>query len=109
MNSESFEAAVSRLLDGDISPEDFSELERYLEGSAEARARYMEFVDLHNVLDLELSMPGAWVWNTSPRFSGPLRSCSNEDFPYAPVIPQSAISPISKINAPGARFRENRG
>jgi len=54
---EAFEAAVSRYLDGHCSPEEFAELEDYLANSEEARELFLDHIDLHNVLDLELSMP----------------------------------------------------
>ncbi|NWK55805.1 FecR domain-containing protein [Verrucomicrobiaceae bacterium N1E253] len=53
MTPEAFEAAVSQLLDNDLSAEGFAELEHYLQHSPEARQKYLEFVDMHNVLDLE--------------------------------------------------------
>ncbi|MFC7338750.1 LamG-like jellyroll fold domain-containing protein [Haloferula chungangensis] len=57
MTEGEFEAKVSRYLDGELSPRDFAELEKYLESSEEARASYLDQIDLHNVLDLELSTP----------------------------------------------------
>ncbi|MBK1825552.1 LamG-like jellyroll fold domain-containing protein [Haloferula rosea] len=57
MKSGEFELAISRYLDGTISPEEFAELEEYLANSEEARELYLDYVDVHNVLDLEISMP----------------------------------------------------
>ena len=57
MKSGELELAISRYLDGTISPEDFAELEEHLANSEEARELYLDHVDLHNVLDLEISMP----------------------------------------------------
>ncbi|MEP4077182.1 LamG-like jellyroll fold domain-containing protein [Haloferula sp.] len=57
MKKEAFEMAISRYLDDEISPEEFHELEEFLESSKEAREHYLEFVDLHNAMDLEVSLP----------------------------------------------------
>ncbi|MCP5535752.1 MAG: FecR domain-containing protein [Akkermansiaceae bacterium] len=54
MNNAVFESNLSRALDRDLSPGEFADLERHLIASREARLRYMEYVDLHTVLDLEL-------------------------------------------------------
>ena len=54
MTPDVFEFYLSRVLDWDLSPEEFAELEQHLTDSPEARARYMEYADLHTVLDLEL-------------------------------------------------------
>lgn len=64
MNPSDFESALIGLLDGEISPEDFAELKVYLADSADARMRYLDFAELHNLLELELSarpviQPGA--------------------------------------------------
>ncbi|MGB0993503.1 MAG: LamG-like jellyroll fold domain-containing protein, partial [Akkermansiaceae bacterium] len=45
---------MSRALDQDLTPGEFFEFEQHLTSSPEARARYMEYVDLHTILDLEL-------------------------------------------------------
>lgn len=55
MTPEAFQNALSALLDNDLTPEQFTELEQYLQASQQARAQYLEYVDLHNVLDLELA------------------------------------------------------
>lgn len=54
MNDELFESYLSRSLDRDLTAQEFAELEQHLIGSPEARARYLEYVDLHTVLDLDL-------------------------------------------------------
>ncbi len=55
MTPEDFENALSGLLDNDLTPEQFDELQKYLQNSQQARAQYLDYVDLHNVLDLELA------------------------------------------------------
>jgi len=54
MSPRDFETAVSRLLDGDLSAGEFAQLESHLRASAGARARYLDCIDLHNLLQLEL-------------------------------------------------------
>jgi ferric-dicitrate binding protein FerR (iron transport regulator) len=54
VNNEVFESLLSRVLDRDLSLREFAELEQHLTESPESRARYIEYVDLHAVLDLEL-------------------------------------------------------
>lgn len=64
MSPSDFETAVFRLLDGELPPEDFTELRDHLAESADARKLYLDYAELHNVLDLELAshpvvQPGA--------------------------------------------------
>ncbi|MBT8038443.1 MAG: hypothetical protein KJO21_12960 [Verrucomicrobiae bacterium] len=54
MNQGQFETLLSRALDNDLTAEEFATFEQQLASSPEARARYLEAVDLHNLLDLEL-------------------------------------------------------
>jgi len=65
MNNEVFESYLSLALDRDLSPAEFHEFEQYLISSPEARARYMEYVDLHTVLDLELAKSAPELPGTS--------------------------------------------
>lgn len=60
MTTEVFINYLSRLMDHDLSQEEFAELERHLASSPEARARYREYVNLHSALDLEF-VPAARV------------------------------------------------
>ncbi len=53
MSPDEFDSALSLLMDNEISPEAFAELEGHLSGSEEARRRYMDVVDLHQLLRLE--------------------------------------------------------
>ena len=55
MSPQEFESALSLLFDGELEPATFARLEEFLMSSTEARQRYLEYVDLHNVLDLKLS------------------------------------------------------
>lgn len=48
---------IWRLFDGDLTPEEFALLERNLEADPEARARFLEQVGLHNLLDKKFSTP----------------------------------------------------
>jgi len=57
MSPSDFESSAFRLLDGDLPQEKLAELEEHLESSAEARKRFLEFAELHSVLELELSSP----------------------------------------------------
>jgi ferric-dicitrate binding protein FerR (iron transport regulator) len=57
MNRSEFESALSRLFDADLDPAEFERLERHLLSSAEARARYLEALELQNALELELAQP----------------------------------------------------
>ena len=55
MSPQEFETALSLLFDGELDPATFARLEEFLMSSAEARQCYLEYVDLHNVLDLKLA------------------------------------------------------
>lgn len=57
MNPENENDRIWRLLDGELTPEEFALLERDLEASPEARARFLDHVDLHNLLDKKFSTP----------------------------------------------------
>jgi anti-sigma factor RsiW len=57
MNPESDEDRVWQWFDGDITPEEFAKLERSLEDCPEARARFLDQVDLHNLLGQKFSIP----------------------------------------------------
>lgn len=50
MNHENDNGQIWRLFDGDLTEEEFARLERNLEESAEARTRFLEHVDLQNLL-----------------------------------------------------------
>ncbi len=65
MNPDLFASYMSRLMDRDLSPDEFSQLEQYLESSPEARAEYLDYVDLHNVINLKLNNDGLPQLNTS--------------------------------------------
>lgn len=54
MNDEQFSSYLSRALDRDLSSTEFAEFELHLLHSPDARKRYAEYVDLHNILELEL-------------------------------------------------------
>ncbi|MBT8044468.1 MAG: FecR domain-containing protein, partial [Verrucomicrobiae bacterium] len=54
MNDGQFESYLSRVLENDLSAEEFAEFERHLASSPEARAQYLDAVDVHNLLDLSL-------------------------------------------------------
>lgn len=56
MKPEVFESYLSRALDRDLTAEEFAEFEQELIASPEARALYLEYVDVHTVLDLELNI-----------------------------------------------------
>lgn len=55
MKEEIFRSYLSRLFDNDLSEKESVELEKYLESSAEARAIYLERVNLQNIMELELA------------------------------------------------------
>jgi hypothetical protein len=55
VNPEDDNGRIWRLFDGDLTAEEFARLERNLEESAEARARFLEHVDLHNLLGQKFS------------------------------------------------------
>ncbi|MGJ8642709.1 MAG: LamG-like jellyroll fold domain-containing protein [Luteolibacter sp.] len=55
MTPAEFDVCLSRLFDGELSTEEFSSLEQHLTSNAEARRQYLDYVDLHNILELELS------------------------------------------------------
>lgn len=57
MNSENENDRIWRLFDGELTPEEFALLERDLEANPEARARFLDHVDLHNLLDKKFSTP----------------------------------------------------
>ena len=57
MNPETHDDRIWRLFDGDLTPEEFTGLEQHLEESPEARARFLEHVDLHNLLDQKFATP----------------------------------------------------
>ena len=57
MNPEAGEDFIWRLFDGELSPDEFAKLERSLEESPEARDRFLEQVDLHNLLGQKLCTP----------------------------------------------------
>lgn len=54
MNRETFEDYLSRLVDNQLSSAEFAELEQYLISNPEARAEYMEYMDMQNLLLLEM-------------------------------------------------------
>lgn len=56
MNESQFQNQLWRLIDGDLSPEEFAELEKYLSSNPEARAMFIEQIELHNILELGLSV-----------------------------------------------------
>ncbi|BCX49369.1 hypothetical protein HAHE_32770 [Haloferula helveola] len=64
MNGDQFQDYLWRLLDGELSLEEFVDLENYLSSNADARAVLIEHIELHNILDLRLSAPpltaGSW-------------------------------------------------
>lgn len=55
MNAGEFDATLSQLFDGELSADEFTALEQFLMSDAEARRQYLDYVDLHNILELELS------------------------------------------------------
>jgi hypothetical protein len=57
MNPEVDEDWIWRLFDGDLTSEEFARLEQSLEACPEARARFVEYVDLHNLLGQKFSTP----------------------------------------------------
>lgn len=57
MNAEEFDACLSRLFDGELPPGEFEALEQHLISDAHARRQYLDYVDLHNILELEFSAP----------------------------------------------------
>jgi ferric-dicitrate binding protein FerR (iron transport regulator) len=61
VNAEEFDVSLSRLFDGELTAEGFVALEQQLTSNPEARRQYLDYVDLHNILELELSaqvLPG---------------------------------------------------
>lgn len=54
MSRDEFERLLSGVLDNDLSADEFAEFEQYLVSSPEAREIYLDAIDLHNLLDLEL-------------------------------------------------------
>jgi hypothetical protein len=54
MNQNEFESALSKLVDGKLSPSEFDQLELCLQSSAEARENYLQFIALHDGLDSEM-------------------------------------------------------
>ncbi|MEP4078663.1 LamG-like jellyroll fold domain-containing protein [Haloferula sp.] len=65
MSPADFESSVFRMLDGELPQEGLAELQGYMASSAEARKLYLEYVELHNVLDLELAIPAVVQPGTS--------------------------------------------
>jgi ferric-dicitrate binding protein FerR (iron transport regulator) len=59
VNPECKDDRIWRLFDGDLTPEEFELLERSLEASPEARAHFLDHVDLHNLLDKKFSTPAS--------------------------------------------------
>lgn len=57
MNPEADENRIWRLFDGDLTPEEFARLEQKLAESPEARARFLEQVELHNLLGQKFTTP----------------------------------------------------
>jgi anti-sigma factor RsiW len=57
MNPGADEDRIWRLFDGDLTPEEFAALEQSLEQCPEARTRFLEHVDLHNLLGQKFSIP----------------------------------------------------
>lgn len=57
MSTEADEDRIWRLFDGDITPEEFAALERRLGECPETRARFLEHVDMHNLLGQKFSTP----------------------------------------------------
>ena len=57
MNPKVDEDRIWRLFDGNLTAEEFAELEKCLEECPEARTRFMEHADLHNLLGQKFSMP----------------------------------------------------
>lgn len=55
MNQDQEESRIWRLFDGDLTAEEFAELEHKLGESPEARARFLDHVDLHVLLGQTLS------------------------------------------------------
>jgi len=59
MTPEELEEAVSRLLDNDLPKSEFNQLQAYLSASPEARLNYLDLIDTHSLLSLELEERGA--------------------------------------------------
>ena len=69
MNTEEFDVFLSRLFDGELSSEEFQALEKDLISDARARDQYLDYADLHNLLELELSaqlLPGTGNQGSAP-------------------------------------------
>jgi hypothetical protein len=57
VNPAEEEDRLWRLFDGELTPQEFAELEKHLAQSQDARARFLESVDLHNLLGKKFSIP----------------------------------------------------
>lgn len=58
MKQEDLYQALSRLVDRDISPELFAELEAYLLSSEQAKRQYQEYMHLYSLTNLEIDLQG---------------------------------------------------
>lgn len=54
---EEFESALSELMDNEITAGKFERLQAHLASSREARDEYRDFIDLHQILHLEIATP----------------------------------------------------